>query len=178
MMSSKKITFHNKEYKGFLVDEMHGKLLKWLRILGYYSEDMAVLLGDREEFKDIRALKWFIFDYTQNHRLILLSSNISLCESVPHSFYLDLRDFKENLSILKQFFNLNYDFDLNHSFCPLCGFDLEFIREKNKVKNFVPPFTFSQQNEFWRCKNPECAKIYWRGTHVEYFKDIFEYLSK
>lgn len=178
MEGNKTIIYKNREFKGFLIDEMHGKLLKWLRILGYYSEDMAVLLEDRKKFKDNREITWFIFDYTQNHRLILLSSNISLCESVPHSFYLNLRDFKENLTILKRFFNLNYDFDLNHSYCPVCGFDLECIKEKNALRDLVPPFTFSQQNEFWRCKNPECAKVYWRGTHVENFKEIFNFLSK
>ncbi len=178
MVEDKTILFLNKNFKGFLVDEMHGKLLKWLRILGYFSEDMAVLLKDRQEFKDNREIAWYIFDYTQNNSLILLSSNITLCEAIPHSFYLDLRDFKENLMILKRFFDLNYDFDLNHSFCPVCGFDLAYIKEKNCLKELVPPFTFSQQNEFWQCKNGDCAKVYWRGTHVENFKEIFEFISK
>ena len=178
MKEYKTIVFNSREFKGFLVDEMHGKLLKWLRILGYYSEDMAVLLNNRKDFKDSREISWVVFDYTQNKRLILLSSNTLLCEKIPHSYYLDLRDFKENLVILKRFFKLDYSFDLNHSFCPLCGFELEIIQDKAIIKDLVPPFTYSQQDQFWRCKNSDCAKIYWRGTHVENFKEIFEFISK
>ena len=174
----KTIFFLDKEFRGFLVDEMHGKLLKWLRILGYYSEDMSILLQNRKEFEDKRELNWFIFDYTQNHKLILLSSNSSLTEAVSNSFFLDLRDFKENLRIIGKFFSLNYDFDLNHSFCPVCGFDLETILNKEDIKENIPPFTYKQQNEFWRCQNQDCRKIYWKGSHVDDFKTTFDYIVK
>lgn len=177
MNMSKKIEFRDRIFDGFLVDEMHGKLLKWLRILGYYSEDVSVLLHDRKDIGDSREISWMIFDYSQNKKLILLSSNSALCDMVPHSFYLDLRDFMENLIVIKRYFNLQYDYNLNHSFCPVCGSELKYISDKSQVKDLVPPFTFSQQSEFWQCNNIECNKVFWRGSHVENFKKIFDKIS-
>ena len=36
-------------------------------------------------------------------------------------------------------------------------------RNKDKVKDLVPPYVFQTQNQYMEC--PACHRIYWRGTH-------------
>ena len=36
-------------------------------------------------------------------------------------------------------------------------------RNKQQVKDLVPPFVFQTQSQYMEC--PACHRIYWRGTH-------------
>ncbi len=37
------------------------------------------------------------------------------------------------------------------------------LREKEGIKELVPPYIFQTQNQYMQC--PTCLRIYWRGTH-------------
>ncbi|MEK7805847.1 MAG: Mut7-C RNAse domain-containing protein, partial [Planctomycetota bacterium] len=46
--------------------------------------------------------------------------------------------------------------------CLVCNGLLEPVA-KEKIKDKVPPYVYSTQDEFDIC--PQCGRIYWSGTH-------------
>ncbi len=36
-------------------------------------------------------------------------------------------------------------------------------REKEEIKELVPPYVFQSQTQYMQC--PACERVYWRGTH-------------
>jgi len=58
--------------------------------------------------------------------------------------------------------------------CTICN-TLSKIVPKEEVKNRVPPYVYSTQNEFRIC--PKCNRIYWPGTHLENVKKMIEVLE-
>ncbi len=46
--------------------------------------------------------------------------------------------------------------------CLECNCSL-VVREKEEVKDRVPPYVFQTQKEYMEC--PQCHRIYWKGTH-------------
>ena len=58
---------------------------------------------------------------------------------------------------------LNLDYQLRpFSVCLECNQNL-VARDKEEVRDLVPPHVFETQNLYMEC--PLCHRIYWRGTH-------------
>ena len=142
-----------KEEIKFLADRMLGKLVKWLRILGYdtsypsFNNDLSLILTARQEGR------------------ILLTRDVNLIKRRSICDYLFIKDdhWEEQLAgIIK---GLKLKIDLNSkifSRCSLCNTPTIDV-DKKEVKKFVPPYVFLTQNRFVYC--PSCKKYYWRGTH-------------
>ena len=63
---------------------------------------------------------------------------------------------------------LNLDSDLRpFSICLECNQPL-LAREKDQVRDLVPPYVFQTQTQYMEC--PSCHRIYWRGTHWQRMK--------
>ena len=137
----------------FLADRMLGKLVKWLRILGYntaypsFDDDLSLILSARQEGR------------------ILLTRDTNLIKRRNICDFLFVKDdhWEEQLAgIIK---GLKLKIDLNSkifSRCSLCNTPIKDV-DKKEVKNYVPPYVFLTQDKFVYC--PSCKKYYWRGTH-------------
>lgn len=135
----------------FILTKELGRLVKWLRILGfdavYYNQDnpsSLIILALRDE----RII------LTRNQRLpqarglkILLIKNEKIKKQV-----------EEVLKILK----IRPDPEIMFSRCILCNEELTDIA-KDKIKDKVPEYVFKTQEDFITC--PKCQRIYWQGTH-------------
>jgi len=135
----------------FVADAMLGKLVRWLRILGYdtlYDPSLedhhlieladttgrVLLTADRELMRYRRAEKFLILSEGWREQLR------EVIRAYPPP--------DEGL----------------FSRCLECNSPLEEV-EREAVRGRVPPHVYEEQREFARC--PHCDKIYWRGTHYE-----------
>ena len=49
-------------------------------------------------------------------------------------------------------------------------------RNKEEVKELVPPYVFLTQTQYMQC--PSCLRVYWRGTHWQRMKKDLEKLAE
>jgi uncharacterized protein with PIN domain len=137
----------------FLADRMLGKLVKWLRILGYdttypsFDDDLSLILTARQE----------------GRILLTRDANLIKRRNICDFLFIKGDHWEEQLAgIIK---GLKLKIDLNSkifSRCSLCNTPTEDVN-KEEAKNYVPPYVFLTQDKFVYC--PSCKKFYWRGTH-------------
>jgi uncharacterized protein len=74
--------------------------------------------------------------------------------------------FVQNVGAKKQLIEIQNQFpdQQKETRCIECNEKLRVVR-KQKVAHLVPPFIFQQQKRFLQC--PQCARIYWMGTHYQ-----------
>ena len=135
----------------FLLTKELGRLVRWLRILGF----------DTEYFKQgntgsliIEALRSGRIIITRNHRLPR-SGGIQIT-------VIEAEKIKEQVSEVFKALKINLSPDMMFTRCILCNEKLKEI-EKEKVKDKVPEYVFKTQEDFITC--PKCKRIYWQGTH-------------
>lgn len=141
----------------FVVDQMLGRLAKWLRLLGYDSVyfgsvgDLKLIKIAREEnrillTRDTRLMKRRAI---KNHQIkaILIQHDV-------------LDDQLQQLSRRLKFAKKR----TLPTFCVECNFPIETIR-KEEAQRHVPNYVYQTQMEFARC--PSCGRYYWAGTHWE-----------
>jgi len=140
----------------FLLDGMLGKLARWLRMIGHecvYANNS----DDRE-----------LLSIAKRDSLVLLTSDAELYRTAIarniETCLVEGRTEPERLASLAERFNLKLSIDTAISRCPVCGWLLKETA-KEEVQSAVPPATFKVYQSFWICSNPECAKVYWQGSH-------------
>jgi len=157
----------------FLIDAMLGRLARFLRIFGYDT----VFANDLEELYDISPipdlkLKQFA---RESHRIVItkdLQFYHSLCDN---RVYLKGVGVYNYLSQLKSELGLDYNFDPKKTRCSVCNSEMKMVTDKELIRNSVKTETYHNFNEFYRCINPSCEKIFWKGSHIE---DIISRLEK
>jgi len=135
---------------------MLGKLSRWLRMIGYDT-----VYANNSSDQELLSL-------AKRNSLTLLTSDeelyrIAIAKGLE-SFLIEGRNEPERLANLAQRFNLNLRIKVEVSRCPVCNGPLKQV-QRNAVKGRVPPATFKLYRTFWLCNNPECAKVYWQGSH-------------
>ncbi|HZK12688.1 MAG TPA: Mut7-C RNAse domain-containing protein [Atribacterota bacterium] len=146
-----KNNFIEEEIK-FLADRMLGKLMKWLRILGYDTaypslDDLSLILMARQE----------------NRILLTRDTNLIKRRNICDFLFIKSDRWEEQLLEVIMGLKLKIDFDSKiFSRCSLCNTPTKDI-DKKEVKTHVPPYVFLTQGKFVYC--PSCKKYYWRGTH-------------
>lgn len=133
----------------FIVTDELGRLLKWLRILGFDT----VLERDRANLI-IRSLR--------EERIILTRDSRTPKFAGIRAVKIDSDFVEEQLEQVIRKLNLNIDRKNLFSICILCNETLKPAK-KYSIKGEVPQRVFETQENFTRC--PKCKKIYWRGTH-------------
>ena len=144
----------------FLTDSMFGKLTRLLRIFGYdtvYAEEIMKSAPDSE------LLKYAL----ENNRTILTRDKLFSEIAKEISIYLEDIDAYENLLKLQKKLGLSLDFSIKNARCSACNSRLKKIDDKNSIKDRIMEETFTSFQDFYTCLNPNCNKIYWRGSHVE-----------
>jgi len=139
----------------FIVDNNVGKLAKWLRIMGYDA-----LLFTEED--DGRMVKLAL----AQDRVILTKDRQIMRRRLVTSgrlkaVLIEDDDPKEQLRQIVKALNLDYQFR-PFSICLECNQNL-VERDKEKVRDLVPPHVFKTQDLYMEC--PSCHRVYWRGTH-------------
>lgn len=139
----------------FIVDCNVGKLVRWLRLMGYDarffdgSDDSELVAIAQTEgrvilTRDTRIMKRRVITRGRLKAVLIKSDQPERqIHQVIETLELDCR--------FKPF-----------SLCLECNREL-VERKKAEVKELVPPYVFKTQDQFMQC--PACQRIYWRGTH-------------
>lgn len=138
----------------FIVDEMLGRLAKWLRMLGYdtvYKTPTSDSILVNQAFREQRIM------LTRDTRLVDR-------KYIPRYILIKSDNYIEQLRQIIKELGLLPAPDLFFSRCILCNTEIESI-PKNEVETKVPPYVYKTQEKFLYC--PRCNKIYWSGTHIE-----------
>lgn len=153
----------------FLLDGMLGKLARWLRMLGYE----ATYMNDIPDSDLLRMAK--------RDSLTLLTSDEELYRTAVarniESFYVQGRTEPERLAALAERYGFSLQIDTSISRCPVCGSNIRELPRRD-VEGSVPPATFKVYRSFWVCTNPNCAKVYWQGSHWKRIEQTLESAKK
>lgn len=137
----------------FVADAMLGKLARWLRALGYdclyhsKAEDEDLLRIAREDWRWLLTRDRRLAGKAEIERILLIQSDYADIQVREVAEALGLR--LEPVRALTR--------------CLECNGVLEPMA-KERVRDRVPPYTYSTQENFIGC--PDCGRIYWAGTHV------------
>lgn len=135
----------------FIVDEMLGRLAKWMRIIGldtFYSKSIS--------------------DYTLLHTAakegrFIITKDTRLKDKTKASILLIRKDrYEDQLKEVLKGFGLDIDESKVFSRCLGCNSLLVGINPE-EVKGRVPPYVFKVKRSFYKCGL--CGKIFWSGTH-------------
>jgi uncharacterized protein len=134
----------------FAADRMLGRLAKWLRVLG-----LDVLYGRHLSGAGL------IYVARQENRVILTRDRRSPVRQPQDFLLIESNHHREQLRQVVRQFNLSCGDGLLKR-CLACNSLLQ-ARSKDSVKDKVPSYVFSTQEEFFSC--PDCRRIYWPATH-------------
>ena len=145
----------------FAADRMLGRLVKWLRVIG-----QDVIYGPHlTGYGLIRAAR-------QQNRLILTRDRGLKKKNPPSFIFIESDRYGEQLRQVVETCGLK-PCDKLFTRCLECNSLLQ-ARAKASVKEIVPPYVFSNQEQFFWC--PNCHRVYWPATHhqkmVEELKKI------
>ena len=140
----------------FIVDENSGKLVKWLRMLGFNtiffigsndSEMVSLALAENRVLltRDRQIAKRRVAIVGKLKVITIMSDNLS-DQLRQVAVALNLNGFR-----IQPFTLCLED---NHILVPIT---------KEEVKDRVSPYVFHTQESFVEC--PKCHRIFWRGTH-------------
>ena len=148
----------------FIADSMLGRLVRWLRLLGYDTvyypriEDSILLRIAREE----------------NRILLTRDSRLVKARGLRQFLLLEENDPFDQLRSIIAAFNLKVDDKLKNaetaaasSRCIICNAVLNNVSRED-VKNLVPEYVYQTSTIFRQCSG--CGKPYWNGTHPERFR--------
>ena len=159
-----KFSIQNTADVKFLVDAMLGRLSRFLRIFGYdtiYANDL------REYFKldpiPDENLKKYAED---NNRIIITKDYPFYTKTKSRSIYLEGEGIYNYLSQLKETLDITYEFDLKKARCSICNSELIRVKDKKIIKDIVLKETYKNYDEFYKCNNPKCKKVFWNGPHI------------
>lgn len=136
----------------FIADASLGRLVKWLRLLGY---DTAYERVGGEARLVQRAQAEGRLLLTRNRRLLRR-------RGLPPHLFIAADDFRQQLRAVVDACGL----DPAAGFlarCARCNTSLERLDHAAACAQ-VPAFVCATQTDFARC--PRCARIYWPATHV------------
>jgi len=153
----------------FIVDNNVGKLVKWLRIMGYdtlffggSSDSSMITIALNEDrvilTRDTQIMKRRVVTSGQLKAILITSDE-------PER---QMRQVIDTLHLNCQFRPFTLCLECNQ---PLVE------RSKEQVKDLVPPYVFQTQSQYVEC--PACHRIYWRGTHWQAMtKKLKKFMNK
>jgi uncharacterized protein with PIN domain len=144
-----------------LLDEMLGRLVKWLRIFGIDSE-YAKGRDDDELLELTKA---------ENRNLVTKDEPlIARCRKQKiNCFFLKSVKLEDQLAELKRELNLEFTFP-EKTRCPTCNGELRTVPSQ-EVSDLVHANVLKRFDKFWLCKS--CHKAYWEGSHWKNLTRIY-----
>jgi uncharacterized protein with PIN domain len=141
-----------------LADGMLGRLVRWLRVLGYdtaYAPDT----DDTELVRRARA----------QGRVLLTADRALAARRGARTLLIESQTLADQLRQVRA--ELGPPPGPAFSRCVACNGELAPV-DKSALAGRVPPYVFATQQEFHRCL--DCGRIYWPGTHVERMKAVLD----
>jgi len=139
----------------FIVDNNVGKLVKWLRLMGY---DTHFFNGTSDSHLVATALAEGRVILTRDtqimKRRVVTSGQLKAVLISSDEPQLQMQQVIDALDLSRQL--------RPFTICLECN-QVLVERNKDKVKDLVPPYVFQTQSQYMEC--PACHRIYWRGTH-------------
>ena len=152
----------------FIVDHNVGKLVKWLRMMGYDT----LFFNSHDDFRMITTA-------LAEGRVILTRDTQIMKRRVVTSGRLKailIQSEKPELQMHQVIDSLGLDCQFRpFTICLECNQPL-VERSKQEVKDLVPPYVFQNQDQYMEC--PACHRIYWRGTHWQAMTQGLKKLGK
>jgi len=150
----------------FIVDCMHGKLARKMRIYGYdtlydinYGDNIILVIAQKEERVIITSDKNLIERaYSKNIPVIRVQLD---------------NDVSRMMKIFKTL-SLKPNLSPQYSRCPHCNAILTKICKSDAKE--VPEKVLKRKRIFYKCMN--CNRIYWYGSHWKKIRDFEEKLKK
>jgi uncharacterized protein with PIN domain len=139
----------------FIVDNNAGKLVKWLRIMGYDT----LFFEDTDDWQMVRI--------ALNEERVILTRDTevtrrgAITSGRIKAIFIESDIPVEQIRQVVESLNLDYN-SRPFTICLECNEPLE-KRDKSEVEGRVPPYVFETQDKYMEC--PACHRIYWRGTH-------------
>ena len=135
----------------FILTKELGRLVKWLRILGF----------DTTYFNQ-NNLSSLIIQALRDDRIIITRNQHLSRPSGIRDVLVEGEKIKEQIAEVLKKLDIQPDSDRMFSRCIICNEALVDI-DKEKIKDKVPEYVFQTQEDFITC--PKCRRIYWQGTH-------------
>ncbi|BAB59603.1 hypothetical protein [Thermoplasma volcanium GSS1] len=132
------------------VDQMLGKLARWIRLMGYDVYYPAGNVSDNE-----------IIEVSKNEGRILITKDYELYSRYPLSIYELYSNIDDQLYDFVFHFRKRTEEEFKR--CPVCNGKL--------VKVYASPHVLNHR-DLYRCEF--CGKLYWKGTH---YKKIYRKLK-
>ena len=139
----------------FIVDHNVGKLVKWLRMLGY---DTEFFTGEDDWQMVISALREDRIILTRDTGIMKLGV---VGSGQVKSIFVNSDNPEEQIRQVNESLNLDFHDGL-FTRCMECNQLLEH-KTVSEVKDRVPPYVYKTREEYMEC--PACNRIYWKGTH-------------
>jgi hypothetical protein len=138
----------------FIVDNMLGKLAKYLRMMGYDTFFPAP--KNAKELIDLSK---------DENRAILTRNSIFIRDFKPENYlFIKSQSFSDQMLQVIKTYNLEINSDKFFTLCLVCNEPLLDI-SKDEVKGKIPEKVYSSFDNFMLC--PSCSRIYWRGGHTQ-----------
>lgn len=138
----------------FVADAMLGRLVRWLRFLGY------------DTLYDVSWDDAFLVRLARAEDRVLLTRDRELAKrSGVFIFLLASERLDEQLAQLQHELSINRD---NASRCPICNSPLQPI-SKEEAWGQVPLYAYIDNVTFSHC--PHCGRYYWPGTQWQRIRD-------
>jgi len=152
----------------FILDEMCGKLARWLRLLGFDTRYLKS--SDLNDKLDDLLLSRAILE-----QRILVSKDIELIQRSKRiglkSILLRENNLIDELKhILITFLNCKKITIFPR--CPFCNSEIKFLSDKHKLSDNLVKKVIREYEEIYMC--PKCNKIYWFGSHWKSISKVLE----
>lgn len=153
----------------FLVDGMLGGLARWLRILGYEVRyDASANDNDLLTIADDESMVLLTRDQELYQRAIARTILSALIVGETE---------EERLAQMASTFGIHLETNMAETKCPECGASLT-EKSKRDVTDEVPKESLKLYNQFWKCTNQNCGKVYWVGSHWKQIRQTLEEAKK
>ncbi len=143
---------------------MLGRLAKWLRVFGFDAVYSSDKFGASLLWESLR----------QNRTLLTRGKKLSDTRAWQ-VIYLKSDAVGEQLKQVVDEMKLRLSADRLFSRCTICNGKISKVSDKSSIKDKVPEYVYSTQNEFFRCEN--CGQLYWRGTHLTLIRNDLKKLG-
>ncbi|MCE4599944.1 MAG: Mut7-C RNAse domain-containing protein [Desulfurococcales archaeon] len=141
--------------QAFVADTMLGEVARWLRILGYdtlysrnYTDYQLLNIASRTG-RTLLTRDWGLYVRARKRKV--------------KAVYISTDKIGERLAELVLKAGIKLEPDPSRSRCPECNSPLVVVRDKEKVKDRVPPGALQRYDTFYLC--PRCGRVYWEGGH-------------
>ena len=153
----------------FLVDGMLGGLARWLRILGY------------EVRYDAGAKDNDLLTIAGEENMVLLTRDEELhqravAKKIASALVVSETE-EERLAQMANSFGVRLDTNMAETRCPECGASL-IEKSKSDIADEVPEESLKTYDQFWKCSNQSCEKVYWVGSHWKHIRQTLEEAAK